>query len=139
METSGNNNSKNKGAKYKLQLPDLGETRDFDNLSFNEEKNTFEIDVKPEQLGYDHPLPYETPSDNGADFNSDYDEANPFVGDEYSDERPEQKLNDFGMHVDKGESVELEPEDEFLARTPEDDRDDLDQEGYPMNNQPEQP
>ncbi|WP_449437017.1 hypothetical protein [Pedobacter steynii] len=38
METSGNNNSKNKGAKDKLHLPDLGETRDFDNLSFNEEK-----------------------------------------------------------------------------------------------------
>ncbi|WP_262889285.1 hypothetical protein [Pedobacter panaciterrae] len=37
------------------------------------------------------------------------------------------------MHVDNGKSVKLNPEDEFLGRTAEDDRDDLDEEGYPVN------
>ena len=40
------------------------------------------------------------------------------------------------MHVDGGEIVELDPEDEFLARTPEDERTDLDEEGYPINDSP---
>ena len=41
------------------------------------------------------------------------------------------------MHVDiKGDSVLLSAEDEILARTAEDDRDDLDEEGYPRNDAP---
>jgi len=37
------------------------------------------------------------------------------------------------MHIDNGEITELDPLDEALSHTPEDDRDDLDEEGYPKN------
>ena len=41
------------------------------------------------------------------------------------------------MHIDNdGDSVLLSPEDEILARTEEDERDDLDEEGYPKNDAP---
>jgi hypothetical protein len=40
-----------------------------------------------------------------------------------------------GMHIDNGEIVDLDPIDEVLGRTPEDRRDDLDEEGYPKNDQ----
>ncbi|ETZ22392.1 hypothetical protein [Pedobacter sp. V48] len=136
METSGDHNKE----KDKLNNKGLEENKDFDNLSFDEERNTFEVDVTDKDTAYDHPLPYETPSDNGADSNSDYDEANPYVGDEYSNktEQAESELDDLGMHVDNGESVILTTEDEFLARTAEDDRDDLDEEGYPVKDNPDQ-
>jgi hypothetical protein len=49
------------------------EAKDFDSLSFDEQRNTFEVDVTDKDTAYDHPLPYETPSDNGADSNSDYE------------------------------------------------------------------
>jgi len=139
MNTNDNKPSGDKGAADKLHNSDLGETKDFDSLSFDKEKNTFEMDVKGADKDYDHPFPYETPSENGADFNSDYDEANPFIGDEYArkEEQVEGGLDDLGMHIDNGESVELDPEDELLARTPEDDRTDLDEEGYPINDQPD--
>jgi hypothetical protein len=135
MNTPSNNQNK---ATDKIHPSDLGETKDFNELTFNEEKNTFEVDVKAENTDYDHPFPYETPSDNGADFNSDFDEANPFIGDEYAPKENglENGLEDLGMHVDNGESVILSPEDEILARTEEDERDDLDEEGYPINDAP---
>lgn len=135
MNADENNSHK---AQDKIHPAELGETKDFENLSFDEERNTFEVDVKGEDKDYDHPFPYETSSDNGADFNSDYDEANPFVGDEYDNkaDQAEHTLDTMGMHVDNGESVEVTPEDEFLSRTPEDDRNDLDEEGYPLNDSP---
>ena len=136
-----NDSTENIGSNDKLHSSDLGETKDFDNLTFDKEKNTFEVDVKGDDKDYDHPFPYETPSANGADFNSDYDEANPYIGDEYAkkDDVIEGGLDDLGMHIDNGESIELDPEDEILARTPEDERTDLDEEGYPINDAPEQP
>jgi len=131
METSGDHNKE----KDKLKNQVVEEAKDFDSLSFDEQRNTFEVDVTDKDTAYDHPLPYETPSDNGADSNSDYDEANPYVGDEYANksEQVGAELDDLGMHVDNGKSVKLNPEDEFLGRTAEDDRDDLDEEGYPVN------
>lgn len=127
--------SENKG---KLHPSDLGETRDFKDLSFNKEKNSYEIDVQGKDKDYDHPLPYDTSAENGEDDNSDYDEANPYVGDEYAskEEQVEDGLDELGMHIDHGESVSTSAEDEFLSRTPEDDRDDIDEEGYPVNDIP---
>jgi hypothetical protein len=141
MSENENNTADSTGSTDKLHNSDLGETKDFNNLTFNEEKNTFEVDVKGEDKDYDHPFPYETPSANGADFNSDFDEANPYIGDEYAkkEDAVEEDLEGLGMHIDNGESVELAPEDELLARTPEDDRTDLDEEGYPINDAPEMP
>lgn len=139
MNTNYDKPTGNKAATDKLHNSDLGETKDFNNLSFDKEKNTFEVDVKGADKDYDHPFPYETPSENGADSNSDYDEANPFIGDEYAkkESQIEGGLDDLGMHIDSGEIVSLDPEDELLARTPEDDRTDLDEEGYPINDQPD--
>lgn len=127
-------------ANDKLHNSDLGEVKDFDNLAYNKDSNTFEYDVKGEESDYDHPLPYETGGANGTDFNSDYDEANEFIGDEYARTPVEDPaLNDLGMSVDNGAIVELDPEDELLAKTPEDERPDLDEEGYPINDRPPLP
>jgi hypothetical protein len=128
----------NNEKKDKLHPADLGETQDFKDLSFNKEKNSYEIDVKGDNPDYDHPLPYETAAENGGDENSDYDEANPYIGDEYArkEEQVEEGLEELGMHIDEGDIVSLSEEDEILSRTEEDNRDDLDEEGYPLNDGP---
>ncbi|PYF72434.1 hypothetical protein [Pedobacter nutrimenti] len=138
MGTSDNNQRGFKRANDRLHGSDLGETKDFNNLSYDKEKNSFEYDVKSDDPDYDHPLPYDTTAANGADENSAYDEANPYVGDEYASRETQiqEGLEDLGMRVDDKRVIEVKPEDEFLARTPEDDRPDLDEEGYPLNDTP---
>jgi len=138
MSTSQDNNGRGKGSDDKLHSSDLGETKDFNELSFNKEKNSYELDVKGSDKDYDHPLPYETTAANGGDDNSDYDEANPYIGDEYGkrEEKRKSDMEDLGIHIDDGKILETDPEDEFLSRTPEDDRTDLDEEGYPKNDRP---
>ncbi len=131
--------SNHKPSNDKLHPSDLGETKDFNDLSFNKEKQSYELDVKGEDKDYDHPMPYETIAAGAIDDNSTYDEANPYVGDEYATdiEKAKDKLDELGMHIDNdGESVLLSAEDELLARTDEDLRDDLDEEGYPKNDAP---
>ncbi|AOM78060.1 hypothetical protein [Pedobacter steynii] len=123
--------------KDKLHPTDLGETKDFENLSYDRDKNSFVFDVKGAEKEYDHPLPYDTSAPNGEDSISTYDEANPYNGTEYNDrEQIGENLEEAGMHIDNGESVQLNPEDQLLGRTPEDDRQDLDEEGYPINDSP---
>lgn len=127
----------NSEKKDKLHPTDLGETKDFENLSYDKNKNSFEFDVKGEEKDYDHPLPYDTSAPNGEDSISTYDEANPYNGSEYNDkEQIGENLEEAGMHIDNGESVSLTPEDELLGRTKEDERTDLDEEGYPLNDNP---
>jgi len=114
---------------------ELGESIDKEQLKFNADDNSFEYDVQSDDPDYDHPDPYNTSVKNGADMDSTYDEANPYDAvDEYI---PKETLEDdvelLGMHVDNGEIVDVDPIDEVLSRTPEDDRDDLDEEGYPKN------
>lgn len=118
---------------------ELGETIDKEQLSFNEEDNSFEYDVKSDDPDYDHPDPYNTSVKNGEDMNSTYDEANPYDAvDEYiPNESLETDVDKLGMHIDtKGSIVDLDPIDEILGHTPEDDRADLDEEGYPKNDRP---
>lgn len=114
---------------------ELGETIDTENLKYNTDKNSFEYDVKSDDPDYDHPDPYDTTVKNGEDISSTYDEANPYdVNGEYDAKRNiETDADDLGMHIDDGEIVEVDAADAALARTPEDDRDDLDEEGYPKN------
>lgn len=136
MSTDSNNH---KPSNDKLHPSDLGETKDFNDLSYDKDKQSYEFDVKGEDKEYDHPVPYETISAGAIDDDSTYDEANPYVGDEYATDivKAKDKLEELGMHIDsKGESVLLSAEDEILARTEEDLRDDLDEEGYPKNDQP---
>jgi len=112
---------------------ELGETIDEENLSFNTEENSFEYDVKSDNTDYQHPDPYNTTAPNGEDMNSTYDEANPYdATDEYiPNESLETDVDKLAMHVDHGEILELGATDRALSHTPEDDRDDLDEEGYP--------
>jgi len=117
---------------------ELGETIDKEQLSYNADDNSFEYDVKSDDPDYDHPDPYNTSVKNGADMNSTYDEANPYDAvDEYiPNESLETDVDALGMHVDDGQIVGVDPIDELLSHTPEDDRDDLDEEGYPKNDRP---
>ncbi|MGV8877985.1 MAG: hypothetical protein ACOH2A_03035 [Sphingobacteriaceae bacterium] len=101
------------------------------NLSFNEEDGSFELDVESDDPDYDHPDPYHTSVKNGGDFDSSYDEANPTANDEYEEE--EDPELDESMHIGRSEVVKISAADELLAKTPEDDQDDLDEEGYPIN------
>jgi hypothetical protein len=114
---------------------ELGETIDKEQLKYNPDENSYEYDVKSDDPDYDHPDPYKTSAKNGEDMNSTYDEANPYdTADEYiPKESLETDVNQLGMHVSEGDIVELDPTDAALAHTPEDDRDDLDEEGYPKN------
>jgi hypothetical protein len=133
-------NRNNENADRDRTLKDeLGETIDKEQLRFNADENSFEYDVKSDDPDYDHPDPYNTTQKNGADMNSTYDEANPYDAvDEYiPNESLETDVSQLGMHVDDGESVKVDPIDEELAHTPEDDRDDLDEEGYPKNDMPQ--
>lgn len=113
---------------------DLNADTNSHNLAYNKRENSFEFDVDPNDGEYNHPDPYHTAVKNGGDFDSDYDEANPTAVDEYEKpEDPSESLDNLGMHIDSGKIVELSPIDEELSKTPEDDRDDLDEEGYPKN------
>jgi len=113
----------------------LGETIDKEDLIFNEEEDSFEYDVKSDDPNYVHPDPYNTAAKNGEDMNSTYDEANQYdAADEYiPNESLETDVDKLGMHIDNGEIVETDTVDRILSHTPEDDRDDLDEEGYPKN------
>lgn len=128
-------NKQNEGQdRDKTLKDDLNAETNIHNLAFNEEENSFEFDVAPQDGEYNHPDPYNTAVKNGGDFDSDYDEANPTAVDEYeNDADVEDELENLGMHIDNGKIVELSPIDEELSKTPEDDRDDLDEEGYPKN------
>jgi hypothetical protein len=137
MRTGQNDDQDAKKAADKLHPMNLGETKDFDNLSYDKDNNSFEFDVKGKDEDYDHPLPYDTSAPNGEDSISTYDESNPYIGTEYDNEKEmSERLDGAGMRIDDGQSVEVSPEDEILSRTPEDDREDLDEEGYPLNDKP---
>ena len=127
-----------KPAQDKLHATDLGETKDYDQLKFNKEENSFEIDVQGKDKNYDHPLPYDTAAPHGEDMNSTYDESNPYIGDEYDSKKELQnEMEDPSMRVEHSKKyIQVDPADKLLARTPEDLRDDLDEEGYPKNDMP---
>src|SRR5690606_18293642 len=84
---------------------------DLRNLNYDSEKNSFELDVTPDKIedkDYQHPDPYDTAAENGEDFNSDYDESNPFVGDEYDkDASLEKDVDSLGMHISDEDDLRL--------------------------------
>lgn len=116
---------------------ELGAEVGSGDLTYNEDNNSYEWDVKSEDPEYIHPDPYDTSVPNGGDFDSDYDEANPTAVNEYDkDASLETDLIDLGMHISNGDIVEVNDIDEELSHTPEDEREDLDEEGYPKNDMP---
>lgn len=131
-------NNENKGSQDKIHSTTENAEINKENLAYDKVKGSYELDVNGTDKDYDHPMGYETVAVGAKDDDSTYDEANPYIGDEYAsnEEIAEDNLEELGMHVDNGESVRLNAEDEILARTPEDNRDDLDEEGYPINDTP---
>ena len=114
---------------------ELGETIDKEDLNYNAEENSFDYDVKSDDPDYVHPDPYDTTAKNGEDMNSTYDEANPYdTKDEYiPNESLATDVDKLGMHIEGEELFNISEKDKELSHTPEDDRDDLDEEGYPKN------
>jgi hypothetical protein len=136
MKTNANSRNQNSEdqQRNKVASNDLDVVENSHNLSYNKAEGSFEFDVNPEDGEYNHPDPYNTAVKNGGDADSDYDTANPTAVDEYDkDANEESNLEDLGMRIDNGKIVELSAMDEELSHTPEDDRDDLDEEGYPKN------
>jgi len=116
---------------------ETGSTDEPENLNYNADEDSFEIDVKSDDPDYDHPDPYNTAVKDGGDSISTYDESNPLSVDEYiKDESLEMDVDKLGMHISNGADLEMDPIDDILSRTPEDDRSDLDEEGYPKNDRP---
>ncbi len=114
-----------------------GENSDFEpkDLAYNAEEASFELDVNDSDPDWDHPADYDTISEGAETDDSTYDSSNPFVGDEYADldELRADRLSDNHMHIVGESSLQVSKEDEELARDEEDYRDDLDEEGYPIN------
>jgi hypothetical protein len=103
-------------------------------LKYDEESDSYELDVEGTAKDYRHPDPYDTSAKDGEDMDSDWDEANLVVGNEYDKEGSlDEEMEESGMHISRGKILELDPLDEALAETPEDEREDLDEEGYPKN------
>ena len=114
---------------------DLGEESAAQDLKYDPETDSYEIEVESDDPDYDPPALFDTAAPGGSDANSYYDEANPYdTRGEYDKNRSvETDVDSLGMHIDDGKIAELSPLDEELSRTPEDERDDLDEEGYPKN------
>lgn len=119
-----------------LDVEDSDETREptGEDLRFNEEENSFELDPETADSEYQHPDPYNTAAPQGEDDNSTYDEENPYTPDEYRDKRSalEGELAELDDEVVDDELAELDETDRQLAQTSEDERGDLDEEGYPV-------
>ena len=108
-------NENQKPANDKLHPSDLGETKDFNDLSFDKEKQSYEFDVKGEDKNYDHPMPYETGPTGAVNDDSTFDEANPFVEDEYATEvdKVQDKLNELweqDSNIEKSDFAWMEKE-----------------------------
>ncbi|MGE8292383.1 MAG: hypothetical protein ACN6ON_11910 [Sphingobacterium sp.] len=105
------------------------------NLAYNKDMDSYELDVDDNDPDYDHPANYDTLSEGAIDDDSTYDNSNPFVGDEYADREDleEDELEDAHMRIESFKHNRLSPLDKKLAQNEEDLRDDLDEEGYPKN------
>src|SRR5690606_35355265 len=129
-----NNNSNRRSAPViPLDTESADENREptGEDLKFNEEANSFELDPETGDTEYQHPDPYDTAAPQGEDDNSTYDEENPYAAGEYQDKREalDDELEELEVVDDR--LVQLDDTDETLAETPEDKRSDLDEEGYP--------
>lgn len=104
-------------------------------LAFDPLKQSYALDVDDIEPDYDHPSDYNTVAEGAEDDDSTYDNSNPYVGDEYADldELHENSLEQNDMHIEG--KLKLSAIDKILAQTAEDARDDLDEEGYPKNDQ----
>ncbi len=105
------------------------------NLAYNTEEDSYEMDVNDNDPDWDHPMDYDTISEGAVDDDSTYDSSNPYVGEEYAsrEELLKEDLEDDNMRIEDDDILKLSKLDEELSHNAEDDRDDLDEEGYPLN------
>ncbi len=119
-----------------LDVENTDETREptGEDLQFNEDKDSFELDAETADGEYQHPEPYDTAAPSGEDDNSTYDEENPYTSDEYRDKRAALKggLEELDAEVADDRPMQLDEIDERLAETSEEERGDVDEEGYPL-------
>lgn len=115
----------------------VDETREAtgEDLKYNEAQNSFELDVEMEEEDeYQHEDPYNVVAPDGEDDNSTWDEANLDAADEYRSKETEfrNQMDKLGMDVVDEKAIQLSDSDEQKAATAEDQRGDLDEEGYPI-------
>lgn len=105
------------------------------NLAYNEEEGSYELDVYDQDADWEHPMDYDTISKGADQDNSTYDDSNPYVGEEYADLKnlQQEELENNQMQVRDDRIVKVSSYDQELAKDEEDNRDDLDEEGYPKN------
>ncbi len=105
------------------------------NLHYEDDKDSFDLDVDSDTKDYIHPSGYDTAAEGGEDMDSDWDEANLYVGDEYDDRKEsiENELDESDLHIRDKNALKTNLLDKKLSQTPEDEREDLDEEGYPKN------
>lgn len=129
------NKNKNRPPTIPLDVADTDETREptGEHLRYNEAEDSFELDPETADSEYHHPQPYQTAAPEGEDDNSTYDEENPYTPNEYRDKESEMKgeLEELDATVTDEQLTQLDEVDEQLANTAEDNRGDLDEEGYP--------
>jgi len=129
------NKNKNRPPVIPLDVADTDETREptGEDLRYNEAEDSFELDPETADSEYRHPQPYHTAAPEGEDDNSTYDEENPYTPNEYRDKESEMKgeLEELDATVTDEQLTQLDEVDEQLANTAEDNRGDLDAEGYP--------
>lgn len=103
-----------------------------ENLKYNAEADSFELDSETGEGDYQHPSPYDTSAQAGEDDNSTYDEQNPYTQNEYQDKNSliEDQLE--RTETDQVvESFELDDRDEELTNLEEAKDPSVDEEGYP--------
>jgi hypothetical protein len=123
---------KNSNDSFKRNTESNLKGNEAQNLKYNEKENSYELDVEGLDEEYRHPDPYNTAAHDGTDMNSDYDEANEYVGNEYDKKHSlKDDIEKLDMHVTDAQHLKMSKKDEENSHVPEDDRKDLDAEGYP--------
>lgn len=134
MEPSKNQPNNEKKGQHNKPVEEEGPA-DPQDLAYNEKEGSFELDVQDQDPDWDHPMDYDTISEGAEDDDSTYDNSNPYVGEEYADreELQNEELDNNNMRVSDDRILRVSKLDEELSHNAEDDRDDLDEEGYPKN------
>lgn len=106
---------------------------EVNDLAFDENKGSYEFDVEDDDPDWEHPSDYDTVSNGANEDSSVYDASNPYVGSEYADleDLQEDDINNLGMRIVDKKNLKVSKFDEVISRDEEDQRDDLDEEGYP--------
>lgn len=124
-----------------VSRPRMGENNENNeelasNLHYNQEKDSYNLDVDSETEDYVHPSGYSSSAEGGEDMNSDWDEANLYIGDEYDNQSDAiaNEMDEANLYIRGKKSIKTSRLDKKISQTNEDKRDDLDEEGYPRNN-----